>query len=112
MRAHNFSRKQRRAIGERADWICELCGLPAIPGQADHILPVIEGGASETENGRWLCLPCHKVKTRSDVSALRKSERVRDRHTGARLPTKRKIPGSRGTGIRKPINGPAYRVIE
>jgi len=32
--------------------------------EADHILPVVEGGDSNLENIRTLCIPCHRDVTR------------------------------------------------
>lgn len=32
--------------------------------EADHILPVVEGGDSNLENVRTLCIPCHRGVTR------------------------------------------------
>lgn len=87
-RAHNFTRKQRAEIALRAGGKCEKCGahLKTGEGQADHVLPVEFGGASEIENGEWLCVPCHKIKTAGDVRAIRKGDRQRDRHIGAVKP--------------------------
>lgn len=31
--------------------------------EADHILPVVEGGDSNLENMRTLCIPCHRNVT-------------------------------------------------
>lgn len=39
--------------------------------EADHILPVVEGGDSNLENIRTLCLPCHRQATR-ELHARRK----------------------------------------
>ena len=44
--------------------------------EADHILPVVEGGDSNLDNLRTLCIPCHRGVTRE----LR--ERRRDRSRG------------------------------
>lgn len=33
--------------------------------EADHILPVVEGGDSNLENIRTLCIPCHREVTRA-----------------------------------------------
>jgi hypothetical protein len=33
--------------------------------EADHIVPVVEGGDSSLENIRTLCIPCHREVTRS-----------------------------------------------
>jgi 5-methylcytosine-specific restriction endonuclease McrA len=32
--------------------------------EADHILPVVEGGDSSLDNMRTLCIPCHRGVTR------------------------------------------------
>ena len=29
-------------------------------GEADHILPLAEGGEDSEENVRWVCIPCHR----------------------------------------------------
>lgn len=31
--------------------------------EADHILPVVEGGDSNLDNIRTLCIPCHRTAT-------------------------------------------------
>ncbi len=33
--------------------------------QADHVVPIIEGGTSRPEDYQTLCIPCHKSETRS-----------------------------------------------
>ncbi len=42
--------------------------------EADHILPVVEGGDSNLENMRTLCIPCHR-----GVTAELRQRRVRHR---------------------------------
>ncbi|MGM7422986.1 HNH endonuclease [Cellulosimicrobium sp. CpK407] len=52
------------------------CTAPAT--QADHIVPIGEGGArTDTRNGQGLCASCHDVKTYRDT------ERMRARRRGA-----------------------------
>ena len=43
----------------------DLCGDHKIKNmwEADHIIPVCEGGADSLENIRTLCLPCHHAVT-------------------------------------------------
>lgn len=41
-------------------WTCRLRHL----WEADHVVPVVEGGPNALENLRTLCLPCHKSETR------------------------------------------------
>lgn len=31
--------------------------------EADHIVPVVEGGDSSLDNIRTLCIPCHRAET-------------------------------------------------
>lgn len=33
--------------------------------EADHVLPVVEGGDSNLDNMRTLCIPCHREATRA-----------------------------------------------
>ncbi len=41
--------------------------------EADHVLPVVEGGDSNLENMRTLCIPCHRgVTTELRVRRLNK----------------------------------------
>lgn len=43
---------------------CKLCGLISDDWQADHILPVSQGGSGcDLSNFQTLCLSCHKEKT-------------------------------------------------
>jgi 5-methylcytosine-specific restriction protein A len=45
--------------------ICRQWGYPTYnsPWQADHIVPLSEGGRNEIQNLRTLCLPCHLDET-------------------------------------------------
>ena len=42
--------------------------------EADHILPVVEGGDSNLDNLRTLCIPCHRGLTRA-LAARRRNGR-------------------------------------
>ena len=42
--------------------------------EADHILPVVEGGDSNLENMRTLCIPCHRAAT-AELGSRRREER-------------------------------------
>lgn len=53
----------------RRDPICVKCGK-AMSSEADHIVPVQEGGAPfSVENGQGLCKSCHSKKTMAEVNA-------------------------------------------
>ena len=94
-----FSRKTKAKIIERAAGRCEKCKavLKAGEGQVDHILPCELGGQPTVANGRLICIPCHKEKTAADVRQIRKSDRQRDKFTGAM----RKEPSLKSAGFPK-----------
>jgi 5-methylcytosine-specific restriction enzyme A len=85
-----FSRKVRRQAIERAGGECEnkACGAVLKIGEAevDHILPCELGGEPVLTNAQVLCKPCHKAKTATDVRRVRKSDRQRDKDSGAIKP--------------------------
>lgn len=53
----------RYAVQFRDKGLCASCGVQGRPWQADHIVPLVEGGTHDMENLRTLCVPCHKVET-------------------------------------------------
>lgn len=76
-------------VAQKAERRCQHCGLETVgmlPGQADHIIPLILGGAHRESNLQWLCVPCHKAKTKLDVKLKAKVARVRKRHVGIKKP--------------------------
>lgn len=85
-----FPRKVRAEIIERANGHCEDRGCGAVikgtAFQIDHILPCELGGGNTAANAQLLCLPCHKRKTKTDVQRVRKSDRQRDKASGAIRP--------------------------
>lgn len=87
MARREFSRKVRRQAIERANGHCEnkSCGAALKPGEAevDHVLPCELGGEPTLANAQTLCRVCHRAKTAQDVRRIRKSDRQRDKHTGA-----------------------------
>ena len=56
-----FTAATKRAILQR-DRICAHCGERKST-QADHIIPVAEGGTHHISNGQGLCDWCHDKKT-------------------------------------------------
>jgi 5-methylcytosine-specific restriction enzyme A len=61
----------RYRVLHRDRGICAHCGADVsdrLPGQphrweADHVIPVEDGGLSALENLQTLCIPCHREKT-------------------------------------------------
>lgn len=71
---------------------CAACGLVvaqmtagrpggecAEPWEADHIVPLEDGGAHELANFQALCTPCHVAKTAAEASARAERRRGRQR---------------------------------
>lgn len=57
----------RREVLSRED-TCRQCGSPDNL-QADHIIPVAEGGATnDPNNGQALCRDCHTAKTQREAA--------------------------------------------
>ena len=74
--------KLRWMCFERDNFTCVKCGKvieekrayyyeESPPLNADHIIPVAEGGESVLENLQTLCEDCHREKTREDVKRMR-----------------------------------------
>ncbi len=83
-----FTRKVKAQIITRANGKCEKCSamLKTGEGEVDHILPCALGGEAIVANGRLLCRVCHVEKTAGDIKAIRKSDRQRDKASGAVRP--------------------------
>lgn len=106
-----FPARVKVAAYERSKGVCEGCGGPLQVGRFhyDHRIPDAMGGEPTLENCVVLCIGCHGAKTtRDDVPAIAKAKRREARHLGA-YRAKRLIPGSKGTGFRKHIDGRVTR---
>ena len=87
-----FTRNQRLAIIERAEWKCEECKRdlrsPAEKMIVDHILPLALGGESIISNGKLVCEWCDKPKTADDQRDISKADRIAEKHFLGRKPSK------------------------
>ena len=90
---------------------CCICGL-SIRGRLlpayDHRISLINGGENRESNIQLLCTECHKVKTRSDVREKSMVYRKKAKHLGI-YKSKHKIPGSKGSGFRRKMDGTVWR---
>lgn len=90
--------------------LCALCGNGIFPGQAWHeshnkFLPHAIGGDPDgIAHERCNLDHNHAV----DTPLVAKVKRIRRKHIGAQLKTSRPIPGSKGSGIRKRVNGEVW----
>lgn len=58
----------RRAVLRR-DAVCRAMGCPEPATEADHIIPVADGGANHIDNGQGLCTHHHDLKSRAEIAA-------------------------------------------
>jgi 5-methylcytosine-specific restriction protein A len=70
-----FTPAQVRFIINRDRGLCYLCGL--FGDEADHVIPIAEGGANDVANGGCICTSCHDTKTREE--SLRGQARRQER---------------------------------
>lgn len=85
----------RAAVLRNADGRCQING-PTCTGradQADHIVPVAEGGAEhDVSNGQGACTACHDVKTAAEAARglrrhYRRAKRAPEVHPALRDPS-------------------------
>lgn len=61
-----FKPWQVRFILRRDRGVCYVCGGEGAD-QADHVIPIAEGGANHTDNGKAIhAEPCHANKSRAE----------------------------------------------
>lgn len=104
----------RLRVFEANGGTCALTGRKIRPGDewdCDHIRALANGGEHRETNLQPVLRAAHREKTKADVALKAKADRVRKKHLGIKT-AKAKLPGSKGTGWRRPIHGPAYRVDE
>lgn len=116
MTRREFSPATKEAAFEREDGRCVDCRVTLTPAtgiEFDHGRPTgWLGGDNSVENCFPRCRNCHTAKTSREAGDRGRGNHARRRHLGIENPWKRKPPGSKGSGWRKPLNGPAYRVNE
>ncbi len=98
MARKTFSRKERVRIFDINKGMCHLCGMKIRVGEKwdiEHLVPWELTRDDSDDNIRPAHQSCHKVKTKSDVTEIRKADRIRAKHIGAWPRSKAKIP-SRG----------------
>lgn len=104
-----LSQKQRAELVLAQSGRCASCGSKLRPGniEFDHIQALIHGGDNEPDNWRAICAdPCHRNKTRADVQAKAKVDRIA---FGGRQRKGRTMPGSRASGFKKCVSGKVVR---
>lgn len=81
-----FTAKTKALGFQRANGKCEVCGLVLQTGKFryDHRLPCALGGDNSLANLVVQCLACDKPKTADDVRRIRKADRQKRAHIGAK----------------------------
>lgn len=81
----------RVRVFERAGGVCHLCKSKITVGDAwevDHILALALGGADAESNFAPAHKKCHQRKSAVDVGMIRKADRQRAAHIGAKGPSR------------------------
>ena len=89
-----FTPAQRRQVAEAFDGACSACET-ALSGawHIDHVIPLALGGRHDPGNWVPVCIDCHKAKTRGDVKAIAKAERIIRRETEGPKPSRLRSRG-------------------
>lgn len=108
-----MTRKAR--IFDAARGVCHICGRKIKVGEAwdaEHVVAYALTHDDSDENIRPAHTACHKLKTKDDVRVISKAKRVRAKHMGATVKPRSLIPGSRGSGLRKRMDGTVVHIKE
>ena len=75
---------EKRIVGARANWTCEVSGeLLDEAWEADHVVPLHQGGADHVDNLQACCHACHRKKTvREEAERLRRAHESRASRAG------------------------------
>lgn len=123
MSRREFTAETKRQAWKRSGEVCEgngsMYGLPAGMRctrdlnrgvQYDHDDPDVNSKDNSLENCVCLCPPCHLYKTtKRDRPLIAKTNHQSDMRRGIDKPFKQHMPGSKASGWKKPMNGPAVR---
>lgn len=107
MSRKSFHARERGRIFNLYGGVCYLCEGKIHVGEAweiEHCIPWELSRDDSDENLRLAHVKCHKVKTASDIRTIRKSDRQRDKHTGAMPRSRNPMPGNRNSGWKKTFN--------
>jgi len=113
MTRRSLSTRERLRLFAHHRGVCHIC-QGKIDGtreawEIEHELPVALGGDESDENRKLAHVKCHKAKTAKDVGRIRKADRARAKHTGAKSKPRHVIPGSKASGWKKRLDGSVVR---
>jgi 5-methylcytosine-specific restriction enzyme A len=113
-----FSKETKRQAIERSGHRCEstlVCSLADIGCNRelrigdfnyDHISAEAISHDNSLENCAVLCCNCHNIKSREhDIPSIAQDKRVSDLAHGIKDPWRQRLPGHRGSYLKKKMNG-------
>lgn len=118
MTRRRISASERAQIFADALGICHICGLKIDGGHerwdVEHVIPLAMGGdeAKGSKNLQPAHVKCHKAKSAVDVQHIGKAKRMQQRRAGIPKKSRNPIPGSKGSGMRKKMDGTVIWVRE
>lgn len=108
----HLSTRDRLRIFEAAHGVCHLCDTKIQPGQAwevSHPTPLEMGGPDDDTNRFPAHKTCHARETAErDIPTITRAKRRHARHIGAHR-SRRPMPGSKASGLRKRMDGTVER---
>lgn len=102
----------RLRVFERNGGRCHISGRKIQPGDEwdlDHVTPLEDGGENRESNLAPALRREHRKKTAAENTQRAKERRLRKKHIGIKSEARSVIPGSKASGWKKPLNGPAVR---
>ena len=100
--------KQRVAIFQEADGVCDICGGKILVGdrwEVSHRIPLQLGGADEPSNMFPAHYACHrKLTAETDIPAIAQAKRREARHIGAKQ-SRNPLPGGKRSPWKKKMDG-------
>lgn len=111
MRRH-LSTKTRAAIFLACAGECHICGGKIRTGEAweaEHIIPLAQGGEDGGDNLRPAHAKCHKAKTAQDAADTARAKRREASHRGWKAPSVRPMPFGRKSPWKQKLNGTVVR---
>jgi 5-methylcytosine-specific restriction endonuclease McrA len=112
MTRKRLSTRDRVFVFEFAKGVCHLCNGKihvGEPWEVSHAVPLEMGGADEIQNMFPAHKKCHRKHTSEvDIPMIAKAKRREARHIGAHR-SRRPMPGSKASGLRKRMDGTVER---
>lgn len=107
----NIPARVRLRVFDAHGETCHLTGrkiTAADQWDVDHVIALANGGEHRETNLAPALREAHRAKTSEDVKTKAKIERVRKKHLGI-TSKKATLPGSRGSTLKRKINGQTVR---